>query len=612
MKKRLWVIIGTIVMICIMMLCVYMDPGSRKMDLYSGVHFLVNGTDSINLWEDSEQNELIVFLPSYAEQDHTVIIIDDKTSVAIDGIQIISGTECSSFETGRKHTISVNGMPPKGLCFLKSENTASLFMDTSSGGIKFIHKEKDHKEDVIVSFYNAQGELDYSAEFKDKIRGRGNHSWWNYDKKSYNLYMNEPTNLLGLGAGTKWVLLSNTSDCTHIKNKLAMDFAREIGSYEDFSSTSTYVNLYMNGQYYGIYLLCRSVDDNLEHILGSNKDNNFSIELLPAERIESGKKTIQFNESMAVEIAYPDYISKDKKDRIENWVFSFDQFINSGNASADEMNAYIDPESWAEKYLVDAVFNDFDISYASNFYWGDTDNLRVYAGPCWDYDLSMGSHSTYSTFADEKTWRHGGAHDGITWNAGLWRIPEFREYAIQMYQDKFHEKLEKLIDTGIQEEADQIAAAMKLERRRWPDLYHSYENDQDAVDDLIDYMSRRITFLDSYWVNNDPYYVITLKYPYGNLRCYVSPNTIYEDLITPQDMSPEEPEAVWFYENTQEPFDYNTVIHEDITLVSKDYLNQINSKEETFTGVKIVALSLMAFLGILFVAWFIDYRRRRA
>ena len=595
-----------------MMLCVYVGSDSLKKDLYSGIHFVVNETDCINLWKDTEHNELIVFLPSYAELDHTTIIIDEKMSVVIDGIRIASGSDCSSFEPEQKHTISVNGMPPKRLRFLKSENTASMFMDTSSGGITFIHKEKEHKEDVKVALYTAQGELNYAAEFEDKIRGRGNHSWWNYDKKSYNLYLNKPSNLLDLGTGSKWVLLSNTSDCTHLKNKLAMDFACEIGSYEGFSSTSSYVNLYMNGQYYGLYLLCRSVDDNLEYVLGSSKDNSFSIELLPAERIESGKKTIQFNESMAVEIAYPDLISKDKKDIIESWVLSFDQFINSGNASADEMNAYIDVETWVEKYLVDAVFNDFDISYASDFYWGDTDNLRIYAGPCWDYDLSMGSHSTYSTFADEKTWRHGGAHDGITWNAGLWRIPEFREYALQIYQDTFREKLEKLIDTGIREGANQIAAAMELERRRWPDLYKSYENDQDAVNDLIDYMSSRVSFLDSYWVNNDSYYVITLKYPYGNLRCYVRPNTAYEGLMTPQDLSPEEPEAVWFYENTQQPFDYNTVIHEDITLVSKDYLNQINSKEENYTGMKIVVLSLTAFLGILFIAWFIDYRRRRA
>lgn len=612
MKKRLWIIAGTIVMMCIIMLCVYADSDLNKKDPYSGVYFLVNGRDRVDLWEDEERKEIYVFLPAYAELDNTFIVIDDKTNVIVDAFPIESGSDCSSFELDRAYEISVNGMPSRELFFLRSENTASIYMETASGSMAFVHKEKKHKEDVSLTIYTAEGELDYSAVFKDQVRGRGNHSWLVYDKKPYNLYMKEPVNLLGLGEGTKWILLSNTSDYTHIRNKLVMDFARDIGVYEGFSSASTFVNLYANGQYLGLYLLCKSVDDNLDYVLESSGKNGFSIELVPTARIESGKKTIQFNKSRAVEIDNPKMVSQEQRDRIEWWVSSFDQYINSEDASFDGVKKYIDLETWADKSLVDLVFTDYDASYASKFFWGNTDNLLVYAGPCWDYDLSMGFHAMYNSFVDEKNWRYSGEHDGVPWNYGLWRIPEFKEYAVQRYSDKFRIKLQELIDYGIQKEADSIASALELERTRWPALYTSYTNYQDAIDELIDYMDRRVSFLDSYWVNNESYYVITLKDPYGlNLRCYVTPNTVCENLLTPADLAPEENDTVWFYENTSEPFDYKTVIHEDITLVSKAYLNQSNMNEEIFTGIKITILSLIVFLGILLIACCITFQHRR-
>ena len=117
--------------------------------------------------------------------------------------------------------------------------------------------------------------------------------------------------------------------------------------------------------------------------------------------------------------------------------------------------------------------------------------------------------------------------------------------------------------------------------------------------------------MDSYWVNNDPYCVITLKDPYGlSLNCYVPRDTVCEDLLTPDQLAAEG-ETTWYYEGTMEPFDYNTVITEDITLVSKAYMDQLNRAEETPTEVKVTVLSLLMFAGIFIIACLADYRHRR-
>lgn len=611
MKKRLWIIVGTIVMTCLFLACVYIESVSNKRNIYSDIQVLVNGTEVVEFWEDERTNSTYVFLPSYAELDNTLFHFDEKLNVTIDDSKVENGDDCASFELNKKYSLSLNNTTPKDLFFLQSANTASMYVNTATGGMDQINKDKTIKERVNIVLYSQDGSLDYSGSFKDQIKGHGNHTWLAYEKKSYNLYMDKATNFLGMGSGKKWVLLGNTRDDTHLRNKIIMDFARETGSYEGFSPASTYVNLYANGKYLGLYLLCRSVNDILETGFSISEGDYFSVELLPSIRMESGKDTVQFNESMAVEIDSPHILSKEDKRKIESFILSFDRFINDIGASKEGLSDFIDKKSWAEKFLVDMIFNEYDASYASKFYWGNLNDMHLYAGPCWDYDLAIGYHSTYNSFVDETKWRGAGENDGIPWNYGLWCIPEFKDYVIELYKNKFRSKVVSLIDTEIDNRAAEIAASIELERTRWPELYSSYNNYMDAVGELITFMDQRIAFLDSYWVEGEEYCIVTLKDPYGlSLNCYVPKDTVCDNLLKPYQLS-DEGETTWLYEDTMEPFDYNTVINEDITLISKGYIDQINTVEEVSTDFKITVASLFAFIGMLVVFCFFNLRNTR-
>lgn len=601
MKKRLWIIVGTIVMACLLLACAYIESALNKRSIYSEIQLLVNGKEIVELWENEETNSVYAFLPSYTELDKTQFYFNERIKINIDDIKIENRQDCSSYELNKKYSLSINGTSPVDLFFMQSVNTASMYVNTATGSMDQTDKDKKKKERVNIVLYSQDGSLDYSGSFKDQIRGHGNHTWLAYEKKSYNLYMDKEVNLLGMGSGKKWVLLGNTRDNTHLRNKIIMDFARENGSYDGFSPASAYVNLYANGKYLGLYLLCRSVDDTLETAFSKSEGDHFFVELLPSIRIESGKDTVQFNESMAVEIGAPRILSKDDKSKIESFILSFDRFINDKDPSKEGLSDFIDKQTWAEKYLIDLVFNEYDASYASKFYWGSLNDMRLYAGPCWDYDLAIGYHSTYNSFVDEKKWRSAGENDGIPWNYGLWCIPEFKDYVIELYNDKFRSKLVSLIDTEIEAKAAEIADAMELERSRWPELYGEYKNYMDAVDDLIIYMDQRIAFLDSYWVKSEPYCVVTLKDPYGlSLNCYVPKDTVCDNLLKPYQLS-DEGETIWLYEDTKEPFEYETVIDKDITLISKGYIDQVNKVEEISTDIKITAASLFVFMGMLFV-----------
>lgn len=96
---------------------------------------------------------------------------------------------------------------------------------------------------------------------KAQLRCRGNSTYGKTDikaknKYSYKLRLDNKANMLGLGESRHWYLLANWFDVTHMRNKLAYDLSGKLGlTY----TKSTWVNLYYNGEYRGIYSLVESI-----------------------------------------------------------------------------------------------------------------------------------------------------------------------------------------------------------------------------------------------------------------------------------------------------------------------------------------------------------------
>lgn len=110
---------------------------------------------------------------------------------------------------------------------------------------------------VSIDGNNAFG-LEDGAVFKGaaEIKLRGN-STKTRAKKPLKLKLNTKTNLLGMGESKHWVLLADDIDHTLIRNKLVMDFARDIGM--ETASNSYKVAVVYNGSYQGVYTLCEHV-----------------------------------------------------------------------------------------------------------------------------------------------------------------------------------------------------------------------------------------------------------------------------------------------------------------------------------------------------------------
>ena len=80
------------------------------------------------------------------------------------------------------------------------------------------------------------------------------------EKKSYRLQLDEKYNMLGIDTGEAktWVLLANHCDQSMLRNRTGFRLGNMLDGIE-CSSSDIFVDLYINGRYNGVYLLCEQV-----------------------------------------------------------------------------------------------------------------------------------------------------------------------------------------------------------------------------------------------------------------------------------------------------------------------------------------------------------------
>ena len=113
---------------------------------------------------------------------------------------------------------------------------------------------KEVYTESVIDVFNCGEEYRLTAE--GGVRVRGNSSALG-NEKPYRIKFDKKQNMLGLHDGAKyksWVLLKTEWHLS--RNYMAFQLAEAILQGEYYSSDCTFVNVYINGEYKGVYLLC--------------------------------------------------------------------------------------------------------------------------------------------------------------------------------------------------------------------------------------------------------------------------------------------------------------------------------------------------------------------
>lgn len=226
-----------------------------------------------------------------------------------------------------------------------------------------------------------------------EIRGRGNYSWEEYDKKSYKFKLAEKENLFGLGNGKEriWVLLANHGDQSLLRNHVALEYSRYFQGIA-WGPASTSVEVYLNSEYMGVFLLAEEIkvsgdrvavdDANIDAI-----DTGYLLELsnyADGETIEVASRRYEIHSDLSQDRQ----IKRQQKQFIEDYVSDCYDALSSGDEAA--FRELVDVDSFVAAYLVEEIVKNLDSQWDSFYLYKDAGGKLCF-GPVWDFDLSLGN-----------------------------------------------------------------------------------------------------------------------------------------------------------------------------------------------------------------------------
>ncbi len=268
----------------------------------------------------------------------------------------------------------------------------------------------------------------YDAESTVKIRGNSTSVG---KKAPYNIKFSEKMELLGLGKGKKWCLLANLYDKTQLRNTLAYSFAQAIGV--NYTSNSCFAEVYLNGEYCGLYQICEPIDVSKTKVDIDIDNNEYLLELEPYRGYSNPSCIVTPTINLILGYNEPETPSAEQRTWLKNFMTDAENALLSGDY--DQVKIYVNVDSFARCYIVQELFKNIDYLLSSTrFYIKDN---KLYEGPVWDFDLSSGncSKSYYPAYNNVDT--SGLSYEGLQcvglFNQYLFRYEEFRALVRDLY-----------------------------------------------------------------------------------------------------------------------------------------------------------------------------------
>ncbi|MEM1328417.1 MAG: CotH kinase family protein [Bacteroidota bacterium] len=350
---------------------------------------------------------------------------------------------------------------------------------------------RDEYKDATVRMY---GGLQFSdLEQQDvRIRGRGN-STWSFPKKPYQIRFEDKTSVLDQPEDRRWILLTNYSDKTMLRNTLAF----QLGQMSDlvWTPNDEPIELFLNNEYVGTYLLTQKVEVTKNRL--SLSDDGFLLEADQPGRLDEDDVYVE-TDRLLFNVKEPNIEFDDRDyDYIQNYLQEVETAIYGTNFK-DANNGYakyLDVESFVDWYLIHEITKNVDSRFYTSVFLHHERGGKLKMGPIWDFDLAFGNVD----YADSR-YVEGFWIKDSPWMERLFEDPAFVEKVKERYQ--YYYKNKANLVSYLYAQAKQLNLAQQANDDRWqtigiyvwpnPVVLESYK---DEVDFVADWLEERMDWL---------------------------------------------------------------------------------------------------------------------
>lgn len=257
---------------------------------------------------------------------------------------------------------------------------------------------RDSYVNAYFSIKDAEKEEYNVTELPMQIRGRGNSSWdyFKSTKPSYRLKLDEKENLLGIGGAERdWILLTTYSDVSLMRQYMTWRVG-DIFDHIPHSVNGRYVNVYLNDDFKGVYLLCERVEASTLG-LEDEEDTLNKDYLLELDARASGEGMLGLD-WFRVDGAPQPFVIKSQVDNAEQTEYikrmttAMSQALYSGDYQT--IKVVVDIPSLVDFYIVEEFGKDRDVGFASVYLYKKASGVFYFTSP-WDFDLGWGNDGAY-------------------------------------------------------------------------------------------------------------------------------------------------------------------------------------------------------------------------
>lgn len=360
--------------------------------------------------------------------------------------------------------------------------------DIKSAGLPLIiinsNHEVNHLEKIICEI-NIEDSSDLNQEpIVAKIKTRVGDFGDKNPKPSYSITLTRSISLLGMQADHEWILNGSYIDKSFLRDKLVYDLFAKMDT-SIYTAKSEFVNLYINGEFKGLYSLTEKLN---EKRLKINTNDRYAAIFKEPEIFTEGGRL--YNQK------YPDPGIEDRSE----YLFEIKDFLfNSKDSDFHEKASQIfDLYNLANWQLLLQLTNNSQGLYSSFYLYRKSKNDK-FKITVWDYDGSFGRNWDGSLQKEKVDAEE---------NFLLMRLAKSDQYQ-NMLQSNWHnfrqnntisiESLNNYIDANVQLINKSVVENVKKHPLNGP-LYNDGNSFQQEIDLIKENILSGIYYLDSLYI----------------------------------------------------------------------------------------------------------------
>ncbi|MBR5550606.1 MAG: CotH kinase family protein [Muribaculaceae bacterium] len=309
-----------------------------------------------------------------------------------------------------------------------------------------------------------------SSQSAMKIRGRGQASWTNYDKKPYRFKLTLGVQLLGMSKSKNYALMAYADD-PHAFLRATTGYKVSQLMNLVYTPDRRAVELVLNGDYKGLYFLTETVRVDKDRVPIVKQDDNTTDAslvsggwLLEIDNVDDAEQvTITDGSGNTARFSYkdPEELSTQQSNYLMEQLNGMDDAIYATDKTSTKWQEYIDIDTLARYYIVQEVMDNFKAFNGSTYLYkdrGTTSNWNF--GPVWDFgDAFMREGQQFIYVNPPKVPQ--------IWIGEIAKFPAFQAKVRELWPDFYKNQYSKIsghIDSFIAS----IKSAAASDVQRWP------------------------------------------------------------------------------------------------------------------------------------------------